>query len=212
MASLVPNALTVYRVKGAGRAEPDPANYQGRAWTGAAWVDHWLPALAPGARHNGYLGFANEVFRVESLHWYMNFYIELMDACTKKGVRCTYGDFSVGSFGALDAIVLRELAEYGMRAGHLLAFNAYWDDANPALFWYFKALTDRVPGVPFILKEIGWLANDARYPGRVALEQLLVVHAQIDAPGYQGGALWCQNGAGGGWPHSNIGADWQWIP
>lgn len=203
--------LTVFRVKGEGRAEPDPRDYEGRAWTGEEWVARWLPALMPGVRENGYLGFKNEVFRVEDIDWWVEFDRQMMNACTARGIHCTYLNSSVGSFKPEHVAKLKPLLVQGQAQGHLLSMNSYWDDNNPSLFWYFKPLVDAVPTVPWILGEIGFYANDASYQGAVALRKLLAEHGKIRHAGYKGGALWCQNGAGGGWPHSHIGGDWQIV-
>lgn len=208
LASIDPAILTVYRVKGAGRAEPDPRDYEGRAWTGDEWVARWLPALMPGVRANGYLGFKNEVNRVEHIDWYVEFDRQMMNACTAREVHCTYLNSSVGSFKPEHVAKLKPLLVQGQAQGHLLSMNSYWNDDNPLLFWYFEPLVDAVPTVPFILGEVGWYANDARYQGVDALRKLLTEHGKIRHAGYRGGALWCENGAGGGWEHSNIGDDW----
>ncbi len=211
LASIDASILTVFRVKGAGRGEPDPRNYEGRSWTGEEWVAHWLPELLPGIRPNGYLGFKNEVFNAEFIDWYVKFDKEMIDACDKRGIKCTYGNFSVGSFRSEHIRKLAPLVDYGHGHGHLLSLNAYVDDGNPGLFWFFKSLLDSCPTAYWILGEVGWYADDARYRGPVALKALLAEHGKIRHAGYRGGALWCENGAGGGWEHSDIGGDWRVV-
>jgi hypothetical protein len=217
-----PSALVVYRVHtGPGRAEPDPWDFEGRRWTGGEWVERWLPALEAGIRRDGgpwALGFINETHKRERLQFCIKFNIEMMRACTARGVRCTYLNSAVDNVAATDTAALRvlfDVARDGPQGGHILSANTYWfasagDDAARR-FAYIVPLAQAGNGAPWMHGEVGWGDNDARYvPG-----DALGLAARHDAaftgvPGYQGGALWCLNGAGGGWSHSHW-QDWQAI-
>lgn len=209
VAAADPEALIIYRVHhGPGRDEPSPWDYQGRRWTGAQWLDHWWPSLWPGVRKDSgpyALTFLNEVWRPELAAFFADFYRQLIDACAARGVRCTYGNFSVGVFqphpGTWPA--LRQLVDYGAGKGMVLAGNTYWFDEAPERFTYMLDIVR--PGAPWCHMEVGWAANDAAYqPGREL--ELAARHdaAFVGRPGYLGGALWCLNTAGGGWEHSHF--------
>lgn len=219
VAALDGSALIVYRVHtGPGRAEPDPWDYQGRRWTAREWLDLWLPSLQAGIRRDGgryALTFKNEVFKRERMQFCIGFDLDLMRLCTGLGVRCTYLNSAVDNVTEADTDALRvlfDVARDGPGGGHVMSANTYWfasagDDAARR-FAYIVPLALAGNGAPWMHGEVGWGDNDARYvPG-----DALGLAARHDAaftgvPGYQGGALWALNGAGGGWPQSHW-QDW----
>lgn len=212
MASIAPESLIVYRVKGAGRSEPSPRDFQGRTWTGAEWVDYWRPALLSGKRRDDgpyALQDHNEVISTDNLAWWIDFEIARMKAWDAFGERTTYGNFAVGSFKPEHVGQLARLVEAGSKRGHILRFNTYWDDSNPGLFWYFKPLIDRFPDAPWFLGEIGWRINDAAYRGPIALRALMAQVKTIKHAGFKGGSLWVLTTLED-WKHSNV-SDWRVV-
>jgi len=212
--------LAVFRVKGAGRAEPNPLGWDAddgrgtRRWTGQEWFNFWWPSLAPAKREPGrriIYTFLNEVYRPEHAAFFVKFYIELMAAADRAGIKISVGNFSGGVFGTegddarkrAEVAALVPLARECARRGHYMSGNVYWwDEDGDARFRYLRALMDAVPEAKWIVEELGWARNDAAYQGYVALRVLLnryrEVYPEVDA------ALWCFNGSGGGWPQSQV--------
>jgi hypothetical protein len=197
----------IFRVKGAGRAEPNPLDFDGRReWSGAEWFARWWAALSVARREPGRklaYTFLNEVFDVAHIPFWLRFYSELMDAATRHGVTITVGNFAAATFDARHIAALVPLARECARRGHIMSGNVYWyDEDSDARFRYLRALMDAVPEARWVIEELGWARNDASYQGYVALRVLLnkcrEVYPEVDA------ALWAFSGSGGGWPHSQI--------
>lgn len=196
----------VFRVKGSGRAEPNPLDFEGRRWRGGEWFDRWRPALVPARREVGrriVYTFLNEVFDVAHIDYWCVFYSELMAAASLHNVTISVGNFAAATFGAQHVPALVPLARECARRGHVMSGNVYWWDDAPERFGYLRPLMDAVPDAEWIVEELGWARNDAAYQGYVALRVLLYryreVYPDVDA------ALWAFVGAGAGnWNHSQI--------
>lgn len=198
--------LAVFRVKGAGRAEPNPLNFEGRRWTGREWWNRWKAILLAAKREPGkklIYTVLNECFDVEHITFWVAFYIELMIAASEDGVTITVGNFASASFDARHVAVLVPLAREAARRGHYMSGNVYWwDEDGENRFRYLRALMDAVPEARWVIEELGWARNDASYQGYLNLKMLInrwrATYPDVDA------ALWAFNGSGGGWPHSQI--------
>lgn len=210
VAAADPEALIIYRVHfGPGRDEPSPWDWKGKRWTAQEWFDEWIKVLHPGIREDGgpyALTFKNEVWRPELAAFHNEFDVNLMRVCTRMGVRCTYGNYSVAVFQPYPSLWpgLRAVVDAAAGTGHILSANTYWFDEAPERFVYMAPIVQG-KAASWCHGEVGWAAHDAKYqPGRE-----LELAAQHDAafagrPGYVGGALWCLNASGGGWQHSHF--------
>lgn len=195
----------VFRVKGAGRAEPNPLDFEGRRWRGGEWFDRWWAALAPARREAGrrlVYTFLNEVFDVVHLPFWLGFYSELMAAANAHNVTVSVGNFAAATFGVQHVAALVPLAREAARRGHVMSGNVYEWSEDPERFKYLKPLMLAVPDAEWIVEELGWADDDARYRGYLSLKVLLnryrEVYPDVDA------AFWCFNGSGGGWQHSHV--------
>jgi len=203
--------LAIFRVKGAGRAEPNPLGYPHpvtgvpRVWNGAEWFALWWPSLAAARREAGKrLAYTllNEVFDMAHVAFWTRFYTELMDAATQHGVTITVGNFAAATFNEAQAAQLVPLAKEAARRGHIMSGNVYWWDEAPERFGYLVPLMRAVPQAEWVIEELGWAAQDAAYRGYVALRVLLARYRETYP--HTDAALWAFNGSGGGWPHSQI--------
>lgn len=207
----------VFRVfAGPGRNEPSPLDYRGRKWTGQEWFDFFWPSLAPAKREPGreiVYTFLNEVYRPEHAAFFVRFYTELMAAADRAGVTISVGNFSGGVFGTEgdetrrrnEVAALVPLAKEAARRGHYMSGNVYEWSEDPARFEYLVPLQHAVPEAEWIIEELGWADQDASYKGYVALK-VLVSRYRATYPNTDA-ALWCFNGSGGGWSHSQIPVD-----
>lgn len=206
-------SLIVYRVKtGSGRAEPDPFDYQGRAWTPVQWFNEWWPLLSQAQRSGLVYKFHNELEWRGKWERRIAWEREFMQLATNRGLRITYGNFAVDGLDKSALPLMIPMLDQGVRQGHILCGNTYLfgDSRAEERLGYMLPLVAQVPETPWMHGELGFGENDARYAGPDALQRLLEVHArrfEKAGVGYQGAALWCHNGIGGGWPHSNIPED-----
>lgn len=125
--SLSPTTYVVYR-HWIGEDSFNPATANPERWeSGEEWLQRFLPHL-DGVSANAFQ-FANEWYkdalRRGGAARYAQFYVELMEACRRRGIRCTVGDFNVGHVEPDELPALAPLFEVAENLGMVLNYHAY---------------------------------------------------------------------------------------
>lgn len=188
-----------------------PARRPCEAWaSGEQWLQNFLPIIAQ----------RKPVFDAISLHneWYPyalangtparfgQFYIELMEACHQRGIRCTFGDLAVGWVepNAYESLV--QMFARGAALGMPFRYHSYTSPKDDMNFgaespWYSMRWVPWVrdfPTLKVVLGESGKY-HKPRYVSPAVTVRMMHDHAEQLAPYANqviGFALWTLRGKG----------------
>lgn len=206
-----PNTFVIYRpVFGGGDPTPQTEGWpSGQQWFDRIW-QHMAVARADAYQFTNEMALSSGQGKEEAER-FARFYIELMQVCSGRGIRCTFGDLPVGHVEPWHVEALRPMFAEGERLGHIFNYHAYTSpnanyDMEKDAEWYAMRWVDWVkpfPGLRIAFGEAG--SYTPTYKDVSSTLYMMQQFEKMLAPWRRqviGAAWWTTGTTGAHWPES----------